>query len=161
MYGLAKDGHLKSFDTRFGEGKNYTLGNALVKQYIEDIYEIKNTFAFRPVLVQYGKNQYTENNLQYLTSRDWRGNNMRQAICQIDKNNFVLITSTSKDRDHGLSLSTIASMMIDMGCYTGFNLDGGGSTSYFYKSNAADLVGPLSQHESNRISGEVIYFVEQ
>ena len=178
IYGLGNDGNLKSYKTNFGSDSDiYIKGNDLVKKYIEDVYEIKNTFGFSPVLVKNGK-KVVDNNKS----------NMREAICQKDKNNFAFITSTSTDRENGLSYNDLANMMVDMGCQTGLNLDGGGSTSYFYKSNivksnnteagllgdssGTDLVGPGDQHgvaykcptcteKEKRVSADIIYFVEQ
>ena len=175
IYGLANDGSLKYFKSNYNSDV-YVAGNDLNKQYIEDVYKIKNTFGFSPVLVEKGQKVVNNND-----------KNMREAICQKDKNNFAFITSTSSDRDNGLSYNDMANMMVSMGCYTGFNLDGGGSTSYFYKSNAVknnnnsgfyryntntDLVGPGEQHgvaykypgstqTETRVSADIIYFVEQ
>ena len=87
---------------------------------------------------------------------------MRQAICQIDKNNFILITTTvgTNNRGGGLSLTQLAVFMKDYGCRTGLNLDGGGSTAYRYKTNANSLKEVYTGYDG-RGSSDMVYFVEQ
>ena len=160
QYGLAKDGHLKSYNPKGDSNTNVGQRNALIKNYIENVDEVKDVYGFLPVLVKKGKS------LKDIDSRmSWTDySHARQAICQIDKNNFLLITSIrNPDKDskaRGLSLEEVANMMITFNCYTGFNFDGGGSTSYFYKGKSSVLSGPMHAHDG-RISGDVLYFVEK
>ncbi len=152
-YGLSKDGHLKAFDTKFGDGKNYTLGNNTVKKYIEDVDQIKDTYGFRPVLIKNGKSQ--EGKDTYYPWDKWA---KRQAICQIDKNNFVFYTSINTGT---ASFKKVTEIFLELGCQTAFNFDGGGSTSFFWKTEKNKVLGPGTAHEQGRISSDVLYFVEK
>ena len=111
---------------------------------------VKYTFAFSPVLVRKGT---ITQGLSYI--RD-----IRQAIGQIDKNNFVIVTNTTTDRSLGFSHYSLARLMHDnLGCIEAYNTDGGGSTNLLYKdretSNSKSLV------YTYRSIPDVIYFVEK
>ena len=163
QYGLTKDGHLKAYYDSNSTSDSNVIGNKkdLIKDYIENVDKVQDVFGFVPVLVKKGKSQKGIN-----TTLSWTDHaHARQAICQIDKNRFILISSIrnpdKKNSDsRGLSLEEMANMMVLYGCYTGFNLDGGGSTSYFYKGKTNNLVGPFHAHDG-RISGDILYFVEK
>ena len=85
--------------------------------------------------------------------------NIRQGLCQLDRNNFVFLTNISSNRSIGLSFSKMADIFNSMGCIYGVNLDGGGSTSLYYKergtNNATEVRG------SSREVADMLYFVEQ
>ena len=171
-YGLTKDGYLKAYPlTRPTEwGKKWSTGEyreaynqkkELVKSYINNVDGVESVFGFGPVLVRQGVSQKNADKENDVYSKDlvagWDDKAKRQSICQIDKNNFIFITATSTDK---LSYTKMANMMVGMGCKTGLNLDGGGSTSVFYKGKSNRLSGPLKGHDG-RISGDILYFVEQ
>ena len=47
-------------------------------------------------------------------------------------------------------------------CKTGFNLDGGGSTSFYYKKSGATKATKLSTpYDGKRLLVDMLYFVEQ
>lgn len=115
---------------------------------------VKYTFSFKPVLVYNGR---IESKLEDVK-------NIRQTICQIDKNNFIFITSTiSNDArsSKGLGHKTIANMMINKGCKTGFTLDGGGSTSLYYVKKGSTSPTKIKIYEGTygRAVPDVLYFV--
>ena len=102
----------------------------------------------------------------------------RQAICQIDSNNYILITShlNGKSADsscgesnslncprikYGLNHIDTMNIMLQYGCRTGFNLDGGGSISYLYKTNTSSTATKVNVASKERTISEVLYFVEQ
>ena len=110
---------------------------------------VKNTFAFSPVLVYDGeiKNTQTEKNI-------------RQAICQIDRNNFVFVTNTNStdNRGVGFDFNSLAQYMMKLNCKIGFNLDGGGSVNHYYKDNTSKLHSVVN---SSRGLVDMLYFVEK
>ena len=128
------------------------------------------------LLVQ--KSQIT-NAVKNLGSKD--GLATRQAICQIDTNNFILITSNlngasaesnhnscgaSSDMKcprivHGLSIMDLANIMVKYNCKTGFNLDGGGSINYLYKKNGASTATRVPVASTQRSTSDMLYFVEK
>ena len=83
---------------------------------------IRNTFTFAgPLVIDGKKSDITDT---YGNARDKLS---RQAICQVDANNFVLITGTN------LNLKDLKNIMLSLNCKTGTNLDGGGSIALLYK----------------------------
>ena len=76
----------------------------------------------------------------------------RQGICQIDKNNFIIVTAV----ENGTTLG-IAEVMYEYGCKTGLNLDGGGSVNfYWYNNSKLDKI-----ISTNRRATEALYFIEK
>lgn len=136
-YGLTKDGDFKYYS--FENSSDINTNQNTSRQIIDD--GVKYTFGFRPVLVWNSKRIVND------SSRKYR----RQAIGQIDKNNFVIISTSD------ISLNSIADKMISLGCYTGFNLDGGGSIALFYKDKSNNVTTLLN---SGRSIADILYFVE-
>lgn len=143
VYGLNKNGDLVYYNY-LGGSEHYEYNKRITKQIIEA--GILNTFSFKPVLVENGK-------LKVTTSEE----NIRQAICQIDKNNFVFITDVFVEPRTGFSFKELGNYMISLGCKTGFNIDGGGSTSLLLKranENSFAITG------NSRKIADIIYFHE-
>lgn len=105
---------------------------------------VKDTFAFSPVLVQNKKANTVKNDY----------NALRQGLCQVNENNFILVTSATKH----WSRQNFANLLESLGCKTAINLDGGGSTSLYIKSkkstNVKTIVG------NTRALSSVMYFTE-
>lgn len=140
-YGLKKDGNLEYY--------KYQIGNNL-QENIKTSQKIINdgvlyTFAFNPVLVLNGK----------AISND-TSPNIRQGLCQIDKNNFVFITNKA-NRSTGFSFKSLGEYMVKLGCKTGFNLDGGGSASLLLKDSNNNIITIAN---STRAIADIIYFHE-
>ena len=110
---------------------------------------IRNTVSFRPVLVK-----------DFNRVTNGTSNDIRQAICQIDKNNFVIITNTNStsNRSEGFNFKDLADYMVSLNCRTGYNLDGGGSTNFYYKKNNSNLYSIVT---TSRSVADILYFVEQ
>lgn len=141
-YGLKKDGNLAAYT--YPGGYNPSENSAVANRIISD--GVKNTFGFNPVLVTNSKA------VANATAR-----NIRQGFCQIDKNNFVFITDVYVEARNGFSFEELANYMISLGCKTGFNLDGGGSTSLIFKSKNSSA--KVITGNKRRIA-DVIYFHE-
>lgn len=150
IYGLKKNGDLtyykyqKGFDAKQRE-ENKNLFNKIINDGV--LY----TFGFKPVLLENGKNVAPHNSP-----------NIRQAICQVDKNNFILITNTNStnNRNVGFGFKDLAGVFQSLNCKTALNLDGGGSTCEFYKDNTNNLNKVPTTYGSRQLS-DMIYFVEQ
>ena len=142
-YGIKSNGYLGYY--RFGKG-NDTINKTKVKeQIIND--GIKYTYGFAPVLV-------LNNQVRELAN----ANNLRQGICQINKNNFIIVTNTTNERNKGFSHKSLAEYMVKLNCQTGFNLDGGGSINFYYKGNDKNI---YSIKNSTRGLVDLLYFVEK
>ena len=145
-YGLKKDGDMAVYKISPGTQANMANNKKLANQVISD--GVKYTYGFHPILTLNGQKKTTDN-----------APNIRQGLCQLDKNNFVFLTNISSNRSIGLSFSKMADIFNAMGCVYGVNLDGGGSTSLYYKdrgtNNATEVRG------SSRPVADMLYFVEE
>ena len=141
-YGLKKDGYLGYYN--YLKGTNVKENINTSQKIIND--GIKYTLAFNPVLVE---------NHQVVTQK--KSPNIRQGLCQIDKNNFVLITNNSSNRSIGFTFYDLANYMVTLGCTTGFNLDGGGSTTLLFKDSSSNI---NVLYGNNRKVADILYFHE-
>ena len=147
VYGLKKNGYLTVHQFEHGGGEHITNNKKILQKMKDE--GIRNTMTFAPVLVQ---------NYQVATSAT--DNNIRQALCQIDRNNFVIITNTNGTGNRGVGFNhkAMAEYMVKLNCRTGYNLDGGGSTNFYYKKNNGTINSIVST--SRRIA-DILYFVEK
>lgn len=142
VYGLKNNNTLAYYKYKAGTNLAYNID--LSKKIIND--GVLNTFAFDPVLVFNGQKQDGAKN---------NSRNIRQGLCQIDKNNFIFITDLNEART-GFSFSEMADYMLSLGCQIGFNLDGGGSTSLIFKDkNTTSIITG-----NKRQLADIIYFHE-
>ena len=141
-YGLKANGDLAYYV--YNKGTNLDSNLNTSKQIIND--GVQYTTGFNPALVSNG---------QVLSSDT--SPNIRQGFCQIDKNNFIFITNNSSNRSIGFSFKSMGELMVSLGCKTGVNLDGGGSTSLLTKdknNNITVLYG------NSRQIADILYFHE-
>ncbi len=86
-------------------------------------------FTFGPALVENGEPSVDKNDEVYAHSVS----NPRTAIGIIDDLHYVFIVSDGRTNESaGLSLFQLAGIMIDLGVKTGYNLDGGGSSTMIF-----------------------------
>ncbi len=144
IIGIDANGILKYYGTAVDANGKTSIVNAINND------RVRNTFSFGPLLVQ---------------NRNIVGGGSafahRQAICQINGNNYVMLTTINK-----ISLDNVASALLNIGCINAFNLDGGGSTSMFYKSNTSTTATKYVCRDGStgtycRSIVEGIYFVEK
>ena len=108
---------------------------------------IRNTYTFASPLVTNGQ---ASNVTTSMPSPGTQKN--RQAFCQVDSNNFILITGA------GLSRADLISIMLQNNCKTGTNFDGGGSIALLYKSKNSNTIETIVGNR--RALTEVGYFTE-
>ena len=109
--------------------------------------KIRNTFTFASPLVINGERSNISTSFPGVSSKL-----NRQAICQVNTNNFVLLTGS------GLSRDDLINIMLGLNCQTGTNLDGGGSIALLYKSRSSNNIETLIGNSRNLT--EVVYFTE-
>lgn len=143
VYGLKKNGYLASYS--FGGGSNSIAGNKKVLAQMK-ADGIRNSMSFPPVIVT-----------NYKAVSSSTDHNLRQAICQVDRNNFIIITNVTS-RSAGFNFKDMANYMVSLNCRTGFNLDGGGSINLYYKKNNSTL---SSITTTSRKIADILYFVEK
>ena len=141
VYGMKKNGWIDSYT--YYKGADIE-SNKLTTQRIRSD-GVLNTFGFHPVLVRRGNSNVSAND-----------KNIRQSICQIDVNNFIIYTNISNDRNKGFSPKSLANLMVSDKCYHGFMLDGGGSANLLYKKK--DSKSSTGVRTTNRAVGDIIYF---
>lgn len=141
-YGLKKDGYLAYYDFK---KDSISFNQQLKEKIISD--GVKYTIGFTPVLVENGQVAVSNSSP-----------NLRQAICQINKNNFIIVTNTTSNRNQGLGFLGTAKLMKQLNCRIGLNLDGGGSINMFYKGNNSTI---SSIKTSSRQVADILYFVEK
>ena len=152
IYGLKKNGELTYYNYTNGRTNEQKEENKkIVNNIIND--GVLYTFGFKPVLLSNGN---------IMNMDDSRTHNIRQAICQVNNNNFIIITNTNStnNRKDGFSFTELAELFKSLNCKTALNLDGGGSTCEYYKNNTNDLKRIKTTYSSRQLS-DMIYFVEK
>ena len=109
--------------------------------------KIRNTFTFASPLVVNGVKSDITTSMPSASSKV-----NRQAICQVNSNNFVLITGSNLNRND------LINIMLDLNCQVGTNLDGGGSIALLYKEPNSSTITPIIGN--GRSLTEVGYFTE-
>ena len=144
-YGMKKDGYLAYY--KYGKGNDTEYNKKIKEKIISD--GIKYTYGFSPVLVWNGEVKSTV-----------QEKNIRQGLCQINRNNFVIVTNTNStnNRSVGFDLKSLANYMVKLNCKYGINLDGGGSVNLYYKGSKNTI---YSVKTSNRGLVDVLYFIEK
>ena len=151
--GITNDGILKTYQFNVVnsayDNASINANNGIIKTIKND--GVKDTWGFvNEPIVKNGKLKVTKAEV-----------NDRQAICQIDKNNFIIITNTTSIDSKGFSFTNLGNLMIKMNCKTVINLDGGGSISYYYKKNTSKLLKINTENTNNRYINDMLYFVEK
>ena len=142
IIGITSGGNLKIY----GSGARSAAQRQNIANAIKND-KVKNTWAFNPVLVG------PEESLWYDTTRA-----QRNGICQINSNNYVMYTSGNNTTNY-IEMSNIFK---SIGCKVAFNLDGGGSTSLFYKVGNSTAINKVKCGANPcRPVIEGIYFTEQ
>ena len=118
------------------------------KQWSERVISsIRNTFTFASPLVMNGQAS------NITISMPSPGSSLnRQAMCQIDSNNFALITGSNLNRNN------LIDIMLKLNCKTGTNFDGGGSIALLYKDKNSNSIQTIVGN--GRALTEVGYFTE-
>ena len=163
LYGLKKNGYLASYIYRGGVSPSE---NRDITAKIKDTDGVKNTFYMRPVLIE-DYEVKSDNNFGTGGSTFCAEPNYRQAIGQIDPNNFVIISNIASVSDsknivsadrNGFTCDALAELMEKLNCRNGFNTDGGASVSYRYKKNTNSTT--VVQDTSRKVA-DMLYFVEE
>ena len=151
MGSIVRDGQLLQTDPNFtwevlsttwyGDLNFFQVNNQ------EDAYkaDINDSFAFGPILVRDGAATELKD-----TSR-----HPRTAIGQLDDKRYVIVVAEGRlENAEGLTLSELQTIFLNLGCTTAYNLDGGGSTSLYFKGK---LLNTPSDGKERAIT-DMIYF---
>ena len=106
---------------------------------------VKNTFSFfgyAPIVLN-GK----------VNTSDTAESASRTAFCQIDKNNFILLTTRGKR-----TFKQTAIELKDLGCKTAVSLDGGSSIGLPFKARGSSTVNII--YYAKRKIADMLYVTE-
>lgn len=125
--GLAfyRDGHVEVYD------ETATSADELVAA------GVWNTLSFGPALVQDGAVVAGIDQVEVDTNignHSIQGDQPRTAVGVIDDNHlvFVVVDGRSPGYSAGVDMDELAQIMVDLGCTTAYNLDGGGSSTLYF-----------------------------
>lgn len=108
---------------------------------------IRNTFTFASPLVVDGVRSSITTTMPQINNRI-----NRQAICQVNANNFVLVTGSNLNRND------LIDIMLRLKCQTALNLDGGSSIGLIFKPKNSTTIKTITG--GGRALSEVGYFSE-
>ena len=108
----------------------------------------RNTIHFRPVLIYNGQAMTLDSKFKNMEA------DRKQALCQIDTNNFILATSTSSGK---ITYPNFVKKLLNLGCKTAFEFDGGGSTSLFFKKSSQSGFTKITAGRNN---STMMFFTE-
>lgn len=113
-----------------------------------------NILSFGPGLVENGEISVNENTEVAKAMAD----NPRTAIGVIDDLHYVFIVSDGRTNEsEGLSLYELANFMKNLGVKTGYNLDGGGSSSMYFNGNLINKPTTNGNKISERGVSDIVY----
>ena len=130
-------------------GFKYYEANAY-KDVIND--GVKNTFTFGPMLIYNGKNYKQQTGSPRFSSMTSKAH--RCCIGQIDENNYVILSTKVIS-----SLNECAAMGKKLDCQMLYNLDGGGSTTLWFRKATSGTGKELKT--TGRSVGDALYFTTQ
>ncbi len=109
-----------------------------------------NTAIWRPILIRdYQPVPFTE---KFLKKTGWR--QKKHALCQIDANNFIVVTSSNKGL---MDYPQFQRYLLGLGVRTAIEFDAGASSSFMYKARGAEK---FYKFVSGRPNTTMMYFTE-
>lgn len=115
---------------------------------------VVNLLAFGPSLVENGEISVDTNTEvgQAMSS------NPRTAIGIIDENHYIIVVSDGRTSESkGLSLYQMAEVMKSYGVKTGYNLDGGGSSTLYFNGQVINKPTTGGSKISERAVSDIVY----
>ena len=116
--------------------------------------KVWQAFSFGPALVEEGKVSVSKDDA---VGREM-ASNPRTAIGIIDNNHYIFVVSDGRtDESEGLSLYELAEFMQKLGVKTAYNLDGGGSSTMYYKGEIINNPTTTGRNISERKVSDIVY----
>ena len=110
-----------------------------------------NTIVWRPILVDNYKAMSLTSTFQNMEA------DRKQAICQIDSNNFIIITSETSSKGQ-ITYPKFVQYLEKLGCRVAMEFDAGGSTSLVWKPRGTNTITKVAG--GNRELTSAMYFTE-
>ena len=131
---LYEDGRMELYDETQTSGQ----------QLLED--GVWNTFSFGPELIQNGEIlPGLDQDYKVDLTGGVQKRNPRTAIGQIAPGHLIFVVADGRQSgySHGIQMQELAELMQSLGCETAYNLDGGASTTMYFK-------GQIVNHPSSK-----------
>ncbi|MGP9527957.1 phosphodiester glycosidase family protein [Glutamicibacter sp. AOP5-A2-18] len=151
--GLAfyKDGSVKAYD------ETSTEADTLVS---EGVWQ---TVSFGPTVVKNSKQVDGIDDVEVDTNfgnHSIQGQQPRTAIGIIDDNHyvFVVVDGRSEGYSVGVTMPELAQIMLDLGCKTAYNIDGGGSSTMYFNGKLVN--NPLGRNQE-RGTSDILFIAGQ
>lgn len=127
-----------------------------LKKYVKQDLGMMHVFSFGPGLVRNGKMMKISTKYSFAPQDSTAP---RTAIGQLGPLNYVLVVADGRQSGYsrGASHKMMAELMLELGCITAYNLDGGGSSAMVFQGN---LISKPPKDVLRNIS-DIIYFVPQ
>lgn len=147
------DFHFTNDNTEFVQSNNEVLWNGHI---------IYNSFSFGPVIVRDGKAITDYKDVKaaihgmYLSGKTTVA---RSAIGQIGELHYLLCTvDGTRDERHGTTLPRLAEVMVEKGCVSAYNLDGGHSATLIFNDRIVNYPAAKDNSGTQRAQSDAIYF---
>ena len=114
----------------------------------------RNTMTWSPVIIE----NYKTKKLTKAEDGDSDYKAYRQGLCQVDTNNFILITT--RNSSGKMNRQGFTNFVGTLGCRVGLNFDGGGSIITMYMPKGTDNIKTLTYGSENRKLSSIMYFTE-
>lgn len=167
FYGFRDSGYV----LRNGELYRSTINNSedlvidkngdfkIIKENEVDISTLEDegvlqVFSFGPALVENGESSVDENDEvgKAMVS------NPRTAIGQVDSLHYIMIVSDGRTSEsEGFTLKKLSEILIDKGCITAYNLDGGGSSTMVFNGKVINKPTTNGKSIKEREVSDIVY----
>ncbi|MEI8201169.1 MAG: phosphodiester glycosidase family protein [Eubacteriales bacterium] len=140
-----------------GSMKVYDETTASADQLLAD--GVWNTLSFGPAILVDGVIPDNIDNVEVDTNvgnHSIQGNQPRTGIGVIDDNHFVFIVVDGRSKGYsiGVTMPEFAEIFKNLGCTTAYNLDGGGSSTMYFKGSVIN--NPLGKGQERGVS-DILY----
>lgn len=136
---LYEDGRMENYEETATTGQAMTDRQAWI------------TFSFGPVLVHDQKAVIEKKESYKVDIKDISPNCPRTAIGKVSDNHFIFVVVDGRQSGYskGIHLNELADLMQSMGCKEAYNLDGGASSTMYFK-------GQVVNHPSSQLGERIV-----
>ena len=131
----------------------------IINENETSISQLKNegavqVFSFGPALVENGKSVVDDND----EVGKAMASNPRTAIGQVGPLHYIMIVSDGRTNEsEGFSLKELSNILVDRGCITAYNLDGGGSATMVFNGEVINKPTTNGKNIKEREVSDIVY----
>ncbi|MGQ3384943.1 phosphodiester glycosidase family protein [Glutamicibacter sp. TV12E] len=121
------------------------------------------TLSFGPAIVKHSKQADGIDQVEVDTNfgnHSIQGQQPRTAVGIIDENHFIFVVVDGRSEGYsvGVTMPELAQIMLDLGCETAYNIDGGGSSTMFFNGQLVN--NPLGRNQE-RGTSDILFIAGQ